>query len=180
MQRFSIMQPRQHGSKPQRVEGSRLPARYDGPMARVVTSRPKQYHPPSNDYGVQVEANAYWHAVERQPPSPVMQRQPVSHKQAGQPEMFSDAQAAAKANGSPSQHYAVAGVYGLDRQADGALTAVLGSGEVRFSCNPVLALNQLNLVGQSSETGHELAADFNAGLNQPVKRRSLWLMGVRC
>lgn len=176
----SVMQPRHHGrsTRKQRVEGSTYSPRLNGPyQVRQTAQRPNKYHP-GNVGGVLVAANPYWNMADHEPPSPTVHR--GRKVTPDQPVIVSDAQAAAQANGATSQHYPLAGVYGLDAQGQGDLVPVLSPGEVRWSANCAPALSHLNVIGSSRETGHQLSPVMNSGAFGQVvkdvtpKRRNWW------
>lgn len=155
------------------------PPRYAG---RSILRTPQLPPPPFQDGnvpGVLVPANAYWQAVGRVPSSPILTHKTDRKELAHHPAIVSDVQAALEAkHAAPTQHISDSGVWGLDRQANGALTAVTSPTELRWGANPVPALETLNRVGKSTETGRVLAADMNGPLGHK-RSRSPWLYGVR-
>jgi hypothetical protein len=169
--RLSAMEPR--ATSPGRSQ------RYTGPVPQTtLIAIPAQQHVTST--GALVQANIYWTIKGKQPPSPVVKRT-AKHTSHPNPDLGSDAQAAAAANATPSQHYAQSGITGIDRgtQGRGGAVPVLAVNEIRFTANPVPSLSQLDVIGQSKSMGTMLAPVMGSASLVPPKRLPHWLTGTR-
>jgi hypothetical protein len=169
--RLSVMEPR--------ASSSGHPSRHNGPVPQsTLKAVPAQQHVTST--GALVQANIYWTMAGKQPPSPVVKRT-AKRTPHPNPDLGSNAQAAAAANATPSQHYAQAGVTGIDRgtQGRGGAVPVLGANEIRFTANPVPSLSQLDVIGQSNSMGTMLAPVMGSASLMPPKRHPHWLTRTR-
>jgi len=114
---------------------------------------PAQQHTTAT--GATVQANAYWTAARRQPPSPVVKRGD-RHKACAKPPMVSNvrqaAQASAKQRGITGTHLIPIAPVGIATiGGEGMPVPILGSNNINFSANPVPEYSQLCNVPQNPD-----------------------------